>query len=309
MPRKSRRRGNMQHSEEVLVLVGQANVAVMEQYMASPWLLDNLALKFEWHTLFAWTMESAAELVRRNVCPELFNAYLILGSRWFSHHESIGAILATGRYGDCMALMRSLLEDTDLIAYFSHFPNDAADWRNQLGRAPVWPDKVYRQGTQKFRMPQIWKKLRAKGIEPVAERDYAVLSATVHATPWGARFYGRILPGDPNRIHLSLAQAYDASASFSTWLILEGTYPRPIEAFLTSCTASRAPRSVWRSIEARYNALIGKWQEQLELHSWFQDVVACSEERILQGEDPETVLGDMRRRWDERYGEAPNATQ
>ena len=96
-----------------------------------------------------------------------------------------------------MVLLRSLLEDTDLMTYFACYPEQAADWRQRLSRAPVWTDEVYRQGIRKFRMPHIWKMLRAKAIEPLGERDYSILSATVHASPWGARFYGRSLPGDP----------------------------------------------------------------------------------------------------------------
>lgn len=146
-------------------------------------------------------------------------------------------LLTTGRYGDCMVLLRSLLEDTDLMTYFACYPEEAADWRERLSRAPVWSDEVYRQGIQKFRMPQIWKMLKAKGIEPLGARDYSILSATVHASPWGARFYGRSLP----RLHLNLAPVYDAAATFSAGLVLQGTYPRPIHSFLAVCAASRAP--------------------------------------------------------------------
>ena len=113
-------------------------------------------------------------------------------------------LLTTGRCGDCMVLLCSLLEDTDLMTYFACYPEEAADWTERLSRAPDWSDQVYRQGIQKFRMPHIWKKLKAKGIEPLGERDYSILSATVHASPWGTHFYGRTLPGDPGRLHLSL---------------------------------------------------------------------------------------------------------
>ena len=148
-------------------------------------------------------------------------------------------LLATGRYGDCMVLLRSLLEDTDLMTYFACYPEEAADWTERLSRAPVWSDEVYRQGIRKFRMTNIWKKVKERGIEPLGERDYSILSATVHASPWGTHFYGRALPGDPGRLHLSLAPVYDPAATFSVGLVLQGTYPRPIYAFLTACSAAR----------------------------------------------------------------------
>ena len=78
-------------------------------------------------------------------------------------------LLSIGRYGDCMVLLRSLLEDTDLMTYFACYPEEAADWRERLSRAPVWSDEVYRKGIRKYRMPQVWKMLKAKGIETVED--------------------------------------------------------------------------------------------------------------------------------------------
>ena len=206
-----------------------------------------------------------------------------------------------------MVLLCSLLEDTDLMTYFACYPEEAADWRERLSRAPIWSDEVYRQGIQKFRMPQFCKMLKEQGIEPLGERDYSILSATVHASPWGARFYGRSLPGDPDRLHLSLAPVYDAAATFSAGLVLQGTYPRPIHAFLAVCAASKAPKSQWRSIKASYDALIDGWQAKMDLDSWFRGEMAVAEERVLRGEEPEVVLQDLRKRFEEKYGEANDA--
>ena len=281
----------------------EATARVSAQHLASPWLRDSLAQKFQWHTLFTRTIEAASSIAGRNIRPDLFDTYLILGSRWFSHHEAVEMLLTTGRYGDSMVLLRSLLEDTDLMTYFAYYPEDALEWRERLSRAPVWSDEVYRQGIRKFRMPHLWKMLRAKGIEPLGERDYPILSATVHASPWGARFYGRTLPGDPDRLHLSLAPVYDPAAAFSAGLVLQGTYPWPVHAFLESCAVSKAPKSQWRSIKARYETLIEDWQAKMDLHSWFRSEMAGAEERVLRGEEPETALRDLSKRFEEKYGE------
>ena len=77
----------------------------------------------------------------------------------------------------------------------------------------------------------------------MGEHDYSLLSTTVHASAWGTRFYGRIFPEDPARLHLNLAPLYDPAASFTVGLVLQGTYPRPIEAFLRVCDASTAPKA------------------------------------------------------------------
>ena len=202
-----------------------------------------------------------------------------------------------------MVLLRSLLEDTDLMTYFACYPEDAAEWKERLSREPVWSDEVYRRGIQKFRMRQIWKMLKEKGIEPVGERDYPILSATVHASPWGIRFYGRTLSEDPDRLHLSLAPLYDAAAAFSAVLVLQGTYPRPIHAFLESCAAAKAPKSQWRSIKTRYDALIEGWQTKMDFDSWFRAEATDAKDRISQGEEPEAVFEDIQQRFEARYGE------
>ena len=163
----------------------------------------------------------------------------------------------------------------------------------RLSRAPVWTDEVYRQGVQKFKMRRIWKKLRSKGIEPVGERDYSILSATVHASPWGARFYGRTIPGDPNRLYINLAPVYDPAATFTAGLVLQGTYPWPIFAFLPVCSNSKVPKSQWHSIQTSYNSLINGWKTKMERDSWFRSEMARAEESVLCGEEPETVLRDL----------------
>ena len=72
-----------------MTFVVEATQQVATQYLASPWLPDNLAQKFLWHTLFTRTMEAASSIAGRNIWPDLFSTYLILGSRWFSHHEAV----------------------------------------------------------------------------------------------------------------------------------------------------------------------------------------------------------------------------
>lgn len=201
-----------------------------------------------------------------------------------------------------MALLRSLLEDTDLITYFSVYPDDAAEWRDTLSRAPIWSDETYRRGINKFRMGTIWSKIESQGIEPLGRRDYSILSATVHASPWGARYYGRVLPTEPDRIYLSLGPIWDAAAAFSIGLVLQESLPRPIEAFLMSCEKARAPRSEHRSIRATYEQLLPLWQKKMEFDSWFREAMMDVEKRVLEGEDRQAMLDELGARFQEVYG-------
>ena len=151
MAKKPHRKRENALTNGALAHVAEATALVSAQHLASPWLRDSVALKFQWHTLFTRTIDAASSIARRSIWPDLFETYVILGSRWFSHHEAVETLLATGRYGDCMALLRRLLEDTDLMTYFAYYPEDAAEWRARLSRVPVWSDEVYRQGVQRFK--------------------------------------------------------------------------------------------------------------------------------------------------------------
>ena len=153
MARKPRRNKDKSQSRDALPFVVTATAQVAAQHVASPWLWDVIAQKYYWHTLFARTIDAASSLASRNISPDLFNTYLILGSRWFSHHEAIEILLSTGRYGDCMMLLRSLLEDTDLMTYFACYPEDAADWRERLSRAPPGQTRSTRKASGNTECP------------------------------------------------------------------------------------------------------------------------------------------------------------
>ena len=183
MARKRRRDQEKRHFKEVLPAAAVATAHVTGQYLGSPWRDSLLEQKYRWHTLFAETMETASSIATRTVHPDLFDTYVILGSRWLSHHQAIERLLTIGRYGDGIVLLRSLLEDTDLMTYFAYYPEDAKDWMERLSRGPDWSDKVYRQGIENFKPSQLWKQLNTKGVEPVGQSDYSILSATVHASP------------------------------------------------------------------------------------------------------------------------------
>ena len=91
-------------------------------------------------------------------------------------------------------------------------------------------------------MSQIWERIRDMGIEPLGQRDYRMLSAAVHASPWGIRFYGGTIPGDSDQIHVALVPDYDFVGTLTIGLVLQGTYPRPVQAFLEACSAARVPK-------------------------------------------------------------------
>ena len=107
-----------------------------------------------------------------------------------------------------------------------------------------------------------------------------------------------------DRLYLTLAPVYDKAATFSTSLVLQGTYPRPIEAFLEVCASSEAPKSLWRSIKTSYDSLIEGWQTKMALDSWFLTEMLSVQESVSRGEEPAAVVQDLLKRFKETYGKA-----
>ena len=294
MPDKKRRIPmSKKQSELEMQRILRATDEHMQRYAQATWLKPRFQQKFRWHSLFVRTMDSASSIIARNISVDLFNAYMLLGTRWFSHQESIERLLMLGRYGDCLALLRSLLDDTDLLTYFSLYPEDATPWFQKLGRAPVLSDDAYREGISQFSNKNVWRRIKKKKAVPLGQRDFALLSAAVHSTPWGTRWYGTSDPGQNNVVRLSLYPIYDSATLFTVGLVLQETLPRPIEAFIQSCRVSGVPKSEFRSIETRHDELIDDWDDVMRFEATYKTIAEKSVKRVANGEDPELVAHEM----------------
>ena len=272
-------------------------------------------MRFRWQSLFVETAEAANELIQRNIppdTPDLFWVYLFLGTRWFSHHDSIEWVLTSGRYGDCLALCRIMIEVTDLLTYFSHYPEACSDWRAWSQRTPLWEDPQYREGTQRFRRLNIWNGIKEMGEIPEGEGQHHFLSAAVHASEWGMRWFAARSSLNPNQLNLTLAPQYDPAVTFSILLTMERTYPLPIRAFLRMCEFGRAPKSVYRGIRSRYERLVSEWQVLIEGKRWYADLMDQADDRLASGEAWDKIQADLERQFEERWGdveEGENSSQ
>jgi hypothetical protein len=195
-----------------------------------------------------------------------------------------------------------MIEVTDLITYFSYYPEECSDWRDWSRRVPLWEDQEYRDGTLRFRRRNIWNGIKKKGDIPEGEGQYHLLSAAVHASEWGTRFFGARSPQDPTRLNLTLAPQYDPAVTFSILLTMERTYPLPIRAFLRMCEFGHAPKSVWRKVASSYEQLLPEWEILAEYKHGFADLMRQAEERLAAGEEWETIQQDMERQFFELWG-------
>ena len=85
--------------------------------------------------------------------------------------------------------------------------------------------------------------------------------------------------------------------------VVRGTYLLPVYAFLVRCGVAEAPKSQSRPIRTRYETLIEGWQLKMDVDFWFRSAMVSAGQRVSQGEDPELVLQELRKRFDEQYGE------
>ncbi len=91
-------------------------------------------------------------------------------------------------------------------------------------------------------------------------------------------------------------------------MILQATLALPIYAFLGMCDAVRAPKSVWRKIKSRYEALLPMWEAKADIDNWFVDKMAEVERRVVAGEDTNELAQELERECADRYGVDPGET-
>ena len=112
-----------------MIQIGQQEVAHMTRWPQVKWLQHQLALRNQWLNLTIKAVVLAEEAATRNPNQDLFKVFTLLGTRWISHHRAIFSLVVPGLYGEATALSRMLLEHTDLLKYFSYYPEEAQEWR------------------------------------------------------------------------------------------------------------------------------------------------------------------------------------
>ena len=234
MAAKPKKSSNASDAEAMVAVLAQETSHHLRISEAS-WYQGQELVKGMWLGLTASTIEAAAEVVGRNIKKDLFTAFEVLGGSWFSHHQAIRTVVQIGRYGDALALCRMLLETGDLITYFSLYPDDVEIWWKELGVPPALADKDYRASIRRFGARAIRNKLEEAGTPSISEEWNATLNTAVHASPWGAQYYGRRVRETTNAYLIQLAPTFDPVMGFAIGQLSQNTLPGPVEVFLRAC--------------------------------------------------------------------------
>ena len=279
MAKRSRRKSEKGKRIEVpdAMKLLEAEAAHMHKYSASPWAIYQVNLRDKWLNLMMKAVAGAHELKSKNPSKDLFTAFWILGTRWVSNHQAIRALLMIGRYGECTALLRMLLELTDLIAYLAAYPEEAESWIEAFSREPVKGNLSFEKGRGKYSPTNIRQKLDDKGLNPTPSQVYAQFSSAIHPSLWGTIHYGQQSIQNPSIVDIGFEARFDTRMAFGLGLQANQTLPSPIWAFLEICQSTEANKRDWRAVKLQYEEMLPTWEIMInEVDGKFAEIMAES---------------------------------
>lgn len=260
----------------------------------------------EYLTLFLEMTRIALNCITEKVDKDYMYAYATIGSRWFSHIESLAYILYSGYYGDSAALARMIIGDINLLLYFGHFPEDITKWSKL---ADYWPQKKDEPKEIKglrhyFLDSEIRKRLEEKQLP---FDDKGTLSQAVHATAWGTQYYARKKYDKEHTSIINFGPSYDPFFAFKMRCLMVSFVRPPCDAFLNHCQQITLDALGLKEVESKYLYLLKKWESQVDKLSDVMDNIAKVEARVDAGEDFNTIVGEQINKFEEMGFLKPNS--
>lgn len=253
----------------------------------------------EYLRLFLDMSRLAFGFIKKKTDEEFMYAYVILGSRWFSHIESLICLFYSGYYGDVIALARMLTGDINLLMYFSHFPEDVPRWR-----------KLATYGPPKKEDPPCIKKLRHYFLDGEVRKRLAtkqqpfegtgVLSEAVHATEWGSQFYSQKVYDAEHSYRVHFGPRYDPIHAVKIWGLLMAFIRPPTDVFLHHCQQFGLDIPGGKEIESKAEQLAYKYHLHLVRFTAIADIIEKIEARAESGEDFYKIIDEENKRFEER---------
>lgn len=233
----------------------------------------------------------AFNCIKENIDEDFMYAYVKIGSRWFSHIESLTHLLYSGYYGDTAAIARIVIGDINLMLYFGHFPEDIPKWRELADYGPPSKDepKCKKKLRHDFLDSEIRKRLEKKQLP---FDDKGSLSQAVHATDWGTQFYARRKYDKDHTYMINFGPIYDPFFVLKMWCLLFSFIRPPCDAFLNHCQQVKLDIPDLKEAKLKYSNLVKKWDRQMNRLSVVQDSMAKVEARVDAGEDFDTVVAE-----------------
>ncbi len=291
----NRREKQPQHWDMELVLKQKA--IHLQTCISSPFSIPQFQLRSKWLTIMMRATEASSELIDRNISNDLFYVFYLLGTRWISHQLASHDLLINGQYGEVIALHRMLFEVTDRITYFHLHPEDANRWRSWSAHDPETTTKEYKADRNYFSQSQIVKKIKAKEITP-ASIDFQRLSAAIHPNEWGTQYYAHRSP-NYGEISLEYGPRFDFRKAFWLGLVANQVLTHPIISFLNICRQTRAPKSLWRWVQVKYEENLPNWEREMRIGKDVNDSMAVIEQRISSGESMEKIGAEIEKQYKE----------
>lgn len=249
----------------------------------------------EYLILFLDIVSFALKCVKEEIDEQFMYVYLVIGSRWFSHIESVRCLLYSGYYGEVVALSRMLTDNINLLTCFSHFPEDIPNWRKlaEYGPSAKKEPSDIRKLREYFLDSKVRKRLATKQL-PFG--GTGTLSESIHPTGWGSRFYSQ---KGYNKEHTSVVHfgpQYDPIRAFQMMGLLIAFVRPPIDVFIRRCQEIEIDKPVSKAILYRGNSLALKHNQHMVKFTYVFDKMKEIETRVDDGEDfIETIKAETRR--------------
>lgn len=253
----------------------------------------------EYLRLFLDIVNLAFNCIKEKIDEQFMYVYLIIGSRWFSHIESLTYLLYSGYYGDVVALSRMLTDNINLLTYFSYFPEDIPNWR-----------KLADYGPRTKKEPSDIKKLRQFFLDGEVRKRLATkqlpfegtgtLSEAIHPSEWGSQFYLRKGYDKEHTYSIQFGPQYDPTRAFQLLGLLMAFVRPPTDVFIRRCQEIGINIPGSEEILDRGNKLALKYHLHLIKFTYLLDKINEIETRVDAGEDFIKIIKEETKKFEKR---------
>lgn len=243
----------------------------------------------EWIDFTLQAAEAAGKKAKRRDRHDELLVFSANATRWASHQWTVYNLVQQGRYGECHAIGRMLLEVTDLIVLLASEPEKVTDWVDStaMPRAPV---------PRKWQPTAIRRRLERIDAKTYDSSLYSQMSAAVHPSNWGNSMYSARLGGSDNEYAVTPTAIFDPLRALEILGMSLRTAPLPVYQFLRIAQRRNLPAKVLQSFVDRYEqkmivwALLARFSEELGRLLREHESAAMADSSRVKPSDLETSI-------------------
>lgn len=222
---------------------------------------------------------------------DYMEAYAALSSMAFANAESARLLLLRGSYGNCLANIRTLAAQNDLIQDLSLNPASPAKWLRLRSFKPDEDSQEAKSLRNYFRDSSVRRRLNHLGETPLSNSIYGIASEAVHGTPWASHLFSPESLGDPGMFFVQYSPQYHPIRALSYTILLQATLPHLSGFFLQSCDPQ------FRGKDRRFDLLSSRYFVHLDVYeiespkiNELLGRVEEAQDRVAAGEDFDSVF-------------------